>query len=356
MLTQSRKNSNTLFQNNFYNGIISFRKSKFKVPGIKFTNTERAFMRWLANICLKRVKNEKIGKIMDNAVWAYKTLEGLAEELDVCSRTISNVTNSLLSKGIIKKGKLSSKFTDHTVWYTFDLDFLKSFLEKNPDSTFSNGYPTKESTKTTSMKKIQTQLELPNGNYKSTKSTDLKDNFKKEEAVVLNDSTKTTTAQDMIKIWNDELGRNDRLNLTIAKHLVAAYKLKFNCSIEMFARYIKKIQNSPVLNSDKFVLRLGWVLKFQTIDDIANGAYGTGSGDIAADFLAGKISNVGNIFTKQQEAEIKELIEYERSTIVRACMEPDVAHPKPKSNEIDLGEAYNKWINTNKHRIRRSNF
>ncbi len=345
MITRNNKKTSQNFNARYYNSIISFRRNKFKLDGIKLSNTERNFLRWLAGFILRRIENEKIGAVYDNSVWVYEKCSDIAKELDICRETVTSITNKLSSKGIIKKAKLSSKYTDHTMWYTFNIDFLEDYYNNHP----VDAYIENDSTKTegekifTLEKNSNEQLEPPYGFNKSIKSKS--ENSKKEnqeEAV----KPKNTTAQDMIKLWNEIIGRKDNLNLTTAKYLVAAFKIKFNNSLDRFARYIRKIKSSAYLMGEKFILRLGWVLKFQTIDDIAIGAYATYAGDAIDAFWNGTIQNASSLLTEREIMELSEMIEKERAEIKPARMEEEevsAKSEKERGEDIDLGELYNEW-------------
>ena len=87
---------------------------------------------------------------------------------------------------------------------------------------------------------------------------------------------KTSTAQDMLEIWNENFQdkANSKLNKAIAPLLVAAFKTKFESKLENWKAYCTKIKSSSYLMSDAFKLTIAWALKFLTIDRIGAGELG----------------------------------------------------------------------------------
>lgn len=86
---------------------------------------------------------------------------------------------------------------------------------------------------------------------------------------------KTTTAQDMMDLWNRYFKNHQMtLNKDLSKNFVAAFKFKFKEDLAHFETYLKRIQSSTYLMSESFKLSLYWVLKFNTIDRILNGEFG----------------------------------------------------------------------------------
>ncbi len=95
---------------------------------------------------------------------------------------------------------------------------------------------------------------------------------------------KLTIVQDMIKIWNEEF-KNSPVQLTknIARYLVAAFKTKFQSNLKEWRKFLKILQTSAYIMSEKFKLTIMWVLKFCTIDRIRAGDLDADPGKVPAD-------------------------------------------------------------------------
>jgi hypothetical protein len=74
---------------------------------------------------------------------------------------------------------------------------------------------------------------------------------------------------------NKEMNRNDTLTRDLARYLVAAIQQKFQNSLELWRKYLKRIKTSAYLMGEKFKLFLSWTLKFTTIDRILAGDFST---------------------------------------------------------------------------------
>lgn len=100
---------------------------------------------------------------------------------------------------------------------------------------------------------------------------------------------KNTTVQEMIKIWNEEVGQKidnlSSLTQERARNMFAAFKFKFESSIENWRRYCKSIASSEFLMGKigiekikgYFKLDFDWALKFHVIQKIFEKAYGCSS-------------------------------------------------------------------------------
>lgn len=86
---------------------------------------------------------------------------------------------------------------------------------------------------------------------------------------------KTTTAQDMLKIWNEALPKGQSsMSKDLAPLLVSAFKRKFHEDLSCFKHYCMKIKSSEYMMNDSFQLSIFWALKFSVIDRIQNGELG----------------------------------------------------------------------------------
>ena len=118
-----------------------------------------------------------------------------------------------------------------------------------------------------------------------------------EKTETINDNSKSTIVQDMIKIWNQEFpnqkiisGSTEQvgvIHLTkqLARFLVASFKLKFENSLKKWRRYLRLIKTSAYMMGEKFKLSIQWVIKFLTIDRIRAGELGVDESKIPVDAL-----------------------------------------------------------------------
>jgi hypothetical protein len=91
-------------------------------------------------------------------------------------------------------------------------------------------------------------------------------------------SPATTTAQDMLRIWNEETKRNDGMTPHTARYLVACHKVKFRQSLDEWRSYLRKIRTSSYIMSPEFKSKirsfLKWVISFRVIDCVLRGGFG----------------------------------------------------------------------------------
>lgn len=123
-------------------------------------------------------------------------------------------------------------------------------------------------------------INIINKSYKSINKASLKNS---EENTISNPSKtqkteklqQNTTVQDMLRKLKTELPNIPVfLNKTLARNLVAAFKLKFKNSITKWHEFLKLVKTSVYLMSEKFHLTLQWLLKFSTIDRLFQGDLG----------------------------------------------------------------------------------
>lgn len=217
----------------------------------------------------------KYGIKHEGQIWIRNTQEQWADQLGVSKMTISRIVKSLLSKGKIKTARLSRYKYDKTGYYTIVEESLVNTVEKTIKVN----------------QNVVTNIQ-ENKNNKSNKSGKILP--PKEEAVV-REIPKTTTAQDMLKFWNETLGKNERISKELAKFLVAAMKFRFK-TLEIWKKFVRAIKDSMYLIQSNFKLFLRWVLKFSSIDRIMNGEFGCKKQDYTDE-------------QEKEEREIKELYE-----------------------------------------------
>jgi hypothetical protein len=87
---------------------------------------------------------------------------------------------------------------------------------------------------------------------------------------------KTSTAQDMLAIWNETLSEKAKASMSkdLAPLLVSAYSKKFEQNLDQWKRYCELIKSSTYLMGEQFQLSIFWGLKFSTIDRVRAGELG----------------------------------------------------------------------------------
>ena len=229
----------------------------------------------------------KYGIEYDGYNWIYNTLDDWANQLGVSKRSIQRCISSLKQKGIVKSAFLSSNKRDRTLFYTIDYDNfdINSLTKKHVKKSSSHMANSKEKLKLNDHMidhmYIIDNINIINKSYKSSdKNIFIKDPekistnvFNKNEE--LKKSQKSTAIQDMLKELKTEFPNIPVfLNKTLARNLVAAFKLKFKNSITKWHEFLKLVKTSAYLMSEKFHLTLQWLLKFSTIDRLFQGDLG----------------------------------------------------------------------------------
>ena len=81
--------------------------------------------------------------------------------------------------------------------------------------------------------------------------------------------------QNMISMWNKRFSKKEaKLDKTLSRNLVAAFKTKFNSDLNQWDHYLRRIESSSYLTSKDFSLSVFWALKYQIIDRIGQGDFG----------------------------------------------------------------------------------
>ncbi len=218
--------------------------------------------------------------------WIYNTLDDWANQLGVSKRSIQRCISSLKQKGIVKSAFLSSNKRDRTLFYTIDYNNfdINSLTKKHVKKSSSHMANSEEKLKLNDHMidhmYIIDNINIINKSYKSIN----KDTLKNSEKNTISNPSKTqkteklqqnTTIQDMLKELKTEFPNIPVfLNKTLARNLVAAFKLKFKNSITKWHEFLKLVKTSVYLMSEKFHLTLQWLLKFSTIDRLFQGDLG----------------------------------------------------------------------------------
>ncbi len=253
------------------------------------------------------IDQTKSGVTIDGKKWIYNTAQDWAEQLGYSVSHVKRMIAKLKNAGVILVEKLSKIKTNRTNYYTIDIHRLDQLLNQEQkdecvvEDVACYTKPQHEETQEVTNQRNNEQLKMSRSSYQNetmynTYNTHKDYNNKSEgknyneqvkqvveneifkvgeEKQPIQEAIKTTTAQDMLKIWNDNF-KTQQLTLTkpLARFLVGALKIKFDGDIAKWKHYLSCLQESKYLTSESFTLSLFWVLKFTTIDRIKNSEFG----------------------------------------------------------------------------------
>jgi hypothetical protein len=102
--------------------------------------------------------------------------------------------------------------------------------------------------------------------------------FNSSRVEVALEERKSGTAQEMMKVWNETLCRDDALTKGLARYLVACFQRKFERSLDKWREYVTALRGSKYVVGD-LLKRLGshllkWALSFKVINRIFEGGFG----------------------------------------------------------------------------------
>ena len=242
-----------------------FNNFRLRTTGA-FNNNENKFLKQMMYWC----QQKKYGIEKDGRIWIYNTLDEWAKQLKVSKSSVQRTIRSLKEKGIIDSDYLSCNKRNRTLFYSINYDKLQDssmfqhVVKNNCNSNISDHMVDHMYNKK--------HKQINNKSYKSP------DNFsQKKLEVEISDvgKQKNTTVQDMMKVFNQEFSNLPiQLNKNVARNFVAAFKLKFENSLEKWKEFISLVKTSTYLMSEKFKLTVNWLLKFSTIDRLKNGELG----------------------------------------------------------------------------------
>lgn len=249
-------------------------------------STEKKFLELLYYMS----SNPKKYGILDNGmVWICNTYEQWGRYLKMSKISVIRATKSLKERGFIFSEHLSPNRRNRTLYYRINFEAIRNFFTSRitshvltPMNQHTNDVTTPQNTDDNM---YDNMYYIDNINNKSNKSNIAK-NLEKhlENNIETLTHSKTTTVQDMIKIWKKEFPSNTiLLTKQLAKFLVAAFKTKFSEDLQKWKRYLKLLKTSPFVMGEKFRLNIWWVIKFFTIDRINAGELGVDSSKIRAD-------------------------------------------------------------------------
>ena len=234
--------------------------------------------------------NKKAGVNHLGIKWIYNTAEEWAEQLQMSARHIRRLIAEFVKAGILRVEKLNKVKSIRTNYYSIDYDQLMLSLEEFNPSKKSNeinqkadkmSYPLGQnvliSIQKLTNKDFNKSEEIEKSQVKQVKN--LNNKLKTEtpdHSNSLSSRIKNSTALDMLKIWNECLGNKAEAKMSkdLARKLVAAFKIKFESSLDNWKKYCELIKSSSYLMSESFELNIDWALKFATIERIRAGGLG----------------------------------------------------------------------------------
>ena len=285
-------------------------------------------------------KKETLGCNNNGVRWIYNSADAWSEQLCISPRQIQRIIKKLTNLGILLVEKLSVNKYNRTNHFTINYQTLEQYIGSNALKPAENSIttksrnairqnvpmyiqklPNKDFNKSDEFSKNSEVVGPVNSNLANAPQTFEKPQVKQvknlklkpkkvleakiltvvnkteflqisaslpmpsnsvqasvNKKVILPDelAVKTSTAQDMLKVWNECLGKKSetKLNKGLAAMLVAAFKSKFATDLTNWQNYCEQLRSSSYLMADSFKLTIGWALKFSTIDRIRAGELG----------------------------------------------------------------------------------
>ena len=214
--------------------ILNYTKYKNDLLRKHFGNYAGLFLGQL--IYWSNHKN-KYGIMKNDRIWIYNTLENWAKQLGCSSKTIQRAVKYLKEEEIIETNFMAKNKRDRTIFYSVNYEKLSEKINFGDKNVRMN----------VQMIHIYNKQKI----NKSDKSKNLK--------------RKNTTVQDMIQIWNELFPENNvKLTKEISRYLVAAFKLKFQESLEKWKNYLKSLKNNRFIKLGKSLFEY---IKFNVIDE-----------------------------------------------------------------------------------------
>jgi hypothetical protein len=265
--------------------------------------------------------NQNIGTMSNGAKWIYNSAKDWAEQLRLSSRTVQRLISSLKNSGVLEIKKLSANKHNRTNHYTINYEALEKLISYNSkiletseklittkcrnafgqsDAMYIQRLPNKELNKSEKQSlEITNEKSCSKDSFKQVKNLkniveksrvghqeiEYSDVNKSEEIIFdtqdldtnyKTNTSKTNTAQTMLKIWNETLGAKAEafMNKELAPLLVSGFSKKFEKNLSQWKRYCSLINSSAYLMGESFQLSIFWALKFSTIDRIRAGEFG----------------------------------------------------------------------------------
>lgn len=276
----------------------------------------RAGAQFLSQLHYWLQKNGSHGCKHQDSRWIYNSAESWAQQLHLSVRQIRRLISKFVESGILQVKKLNPCKSIRTNYYSINYDKLACITSKtsqnrsfiyddilspsschngtiyieakttNKDFNKSEDFEANEVVEKQEIQEEQVQQVEPVKNQILTKESleekdldlnvEIEKTLKPETSVVQTATPKTSTAQDMLTIWNDALGEKAKTQMSkdLAPMLVSAHSNKFEKSLDQWRTYCELIKTSTYLMSEQFNLSIFWGLKFSTIDRVRGGELG----------------------------------------------------------------------------------
>lgn len=301
------------------------------------------------------LENPGCGENHQGKKWIYNTESAWAEQLKLSTRQFRRYVSSLAKKGIISVAKLHSHKSNRTNYFSINYELLEKLIPtlSNSSKSSQNGSFVHEDILSASSGQsgpfyIETKITNKDFNKSENKPRNVAgqgavsetEQVKQVEPVKKSISKiekgrgggdkdsqedypkkqppKSSTAQDMLRIWNNILGEKSQATMSkdLAPHLVSAYSTKFEKDLNQWKRYCDLIKTSDYLMKEGFDLSIFWALKFSTIDRLRAGGLGVkpASLSIASELIADE-SQINEMITALNESEKTKTL---RRTIAQA--------------------------------------
>lgn len=294
-----------------------FKSSLIRKTKKILTEPQYKFLKQLAYWALN---SKGYGLKKDGKTWIYNTHQQWAEQIGFGVTTVRESVAILERLGFISSDFLNPNKRRRIKYYSINFEAIEDYfaqiarkkeyqkIQKENIIEIAPVSAVSESSKRQLNRQMERQMYTYNKiqDNKSNKSqiASVGDNLEKNTDSTVRQTNsknyfdineKTTTVQDMIRIWNQEFpnqkiisGSTEQvgvIHLTkqLARFLVASFKLKFENCLEKWKRYLRLIKTSTYLMGEKFKLSVMWVIKFLTIDRIRAGELGVDESKIQID-------------------------------------------------------------------------
>lgn len=276
--------------------------------------------------------SQDIGVFHEDKRWIYNTTKDWISQLLVISeRTFQRITADLKKRGIILIKNLHAHKNNRTNYYTIDYQKLEELTGiktkifsyekfKNIISTENSSHKTTNqyrqicqsppqnhmlSDKKANLELVKVAESNTNRTYTSNnlslsekkhsfsyafeKQTDVKqaqESFEKNKIdLILENEKKPPLAKTLVSIWNETIENGKeivQLTKTRVQFLLAAFRDKFESSLEKWKDFCQKIATSRFLMGEitSFKAHFDWVLRYSNMQKILEGNYKTGDREL----------------------------------------------------------------------------
>lgn len=251
----------------------------------------------LLNIIINKIIKE--GRWIEDKPWVSITQVHLGKILKCTPRCVLSHIRKLCDEGILLKQQLNAKEHDRTNYYAINPSvcedvnlrvFFSRAIVKKLHNIYSNINTKSLINHNKSITRVcEDDLVSANGGSDLRGSPALlpilEQHAKEEFPADISQATqaKPTIVQDMLRIWNEELSREDVTSKTLSRYLIASYQRKFG-SLEKWTEYVRGLKKSTYVMG-KLLKRLGdrllsWALSFKVINRIFAGGFGVTLGEV----------------------------------------------------------------------------